>query len=124
MGNPGNGLGTNKNFPFLWGLWTASLTRLKLWRLLKYQGWDRVIYWDTDSCKFEGVEKVPAVDGYNGEIKRQCIARKCVVQKDNGKCVYIGVAEDEHPLQAGIMAIRSFVFSMPSVTPRVTVTAF
>lgn len=88
---------TKKNtFPFLWGLWTASLTRLKLWRLLKIVGWDRVIYWDTDSCKFEG-EKVPAVDEYNEEIKRQCIARKCVVQKDNGKCVYIGVAEDEHP---------------------------
>lgn len=88
---------TKKNtFPFLWGLWTASLTRLKLWRLLKIVGWDRVIYWDTDSCKFEG-EKVPGVDEYNEEIKRQCIARKCVVQKDNGKCVYIGVAEDEHP---------------------------
>lgn len=88
---------TKKNtFPFLWGLWTASMTRLKLWRLLKIVGWDRVIYWDTDSCKFEG-EKVPGVDEYNEEIKRQCIARKCVVQKDNGKCVYIGVAEDEHP---------------------------
>ena len=88
---------TKKNtFPFLWGLWTASLTRLKLWRLLKIVGWDGVIYWDTDSCKFEG-EKVPGVDEYNEEIKRQCIARKCVVQKDNGKCVYIGVAEDEHP---------------------------
>ena len=88
---------TKKNtFPFLWGLWTASLTRLRLWRLLKIVGWDRVIYWDTDSCKFEG-EKVPGVEEYNEEIKRQCIARKCVVQKDNGKCVYIGVAEDEHP---------------------------
>lgn len=88
---------TKKNtFPFLWGLWTASMTRLKLWRLLKIVGWDRVIYWDTDSCKFEG-EKVPGVDEYNEEIKRQCIARKCVVQTDNGKCVYIGVAENEHP---------------------------
>lgn len=96
LGKSRNGLGTNKNFPFLWGLWTASLTRLKLWRLLKIVGWDRVIYWDTDSCKFEG-KKAPAVDEYNEEIKRQCIARKCVVQKDNGKCVYIGVAEDEHP---------------------------
>lgn len=96
LGKSRNGLGTNKNFPFLWGLWTASSTRLELWRLLKIVGWDKVIYWDTDSCKFEG-EKVPGVDEYNEEIKRQCIARKCVVQKDNGKCVYIGVAEDEHP---------------------------
>ena len=53
-------------FPFLWGLWTASLTRLKLWQLLKIVGWEKVIYWDTDSCKFEGA-KVPAS---NSIIKR------------------------------------------------------
>lgn len=86
---------TNK-FPFLWGLWTASLTRLKLWRLLKIVGWDNVIYWDTDSCKFEG-HKVAAVEEYNAEIKAQCEKRGCVVTKSNGKNVYIGVAEDEHP---------------------------
>lgn len=83
-------------FPFLWGLWTASLTRLKLWRLLKIVGWDKVIYWDTDSCKFEGA-KVPAVEEYNREIQKQCKARGVVVDKGNGKKVYIGVAEDEHP---------------------------
>ena len=83
-------------FPFLWGLWTASLTRLKLWRLLKIVGWDKVIYWDTDSCKFEG-EKVPAVEEYNREIQEQCKKRGVVVDKGNGKKVYIGVAEDEHP---------------------------
>lgn len=85
-----------KKFPFLWGLWTASLSRLKLWQLLKIVGWDRVIYWDTDSCKFEG-PKVPAVDAYNAAIRAQCEARQCVVYKDTGN-VYIGVAEDEHPL--------------------------
>lgn len=83
-------------FPFLWGLWTASLTRLKLWRLLKIVGWDKVIYWDTDSCKFEGA-KVPAVEEYNREIQVQCKKRGVVVDKGNGKKVYIGVAEDEHP---------------------------
>lgn len=83
-------------FPFLWGLWTASLTRLKLWRLLKIVGWDKVIYWDTDSCKFEGA-KVPGVEEYNREIQKQCKARGVVVDKGNGKKVYIGVAEDEHP---------------------------
>lgn len=83
-------------FPFLWGLWTASLTRLKLWRLLKIVGWDKVIYWDTDSCKFEGA-KVPAVEEYNREIQEQCKKRGVVVDKGNGKKVYIGVAEDEHP---------------------------
>lgn len=83
-------------FPFLWGLWTASLTRLKLWQLLKIVGWERVIYWDTDSCKFEGA-KVPGVEKYNDEVKRQCEKRGVVVTKSNGKNVYIGIAEDEHP---------------------------
>lgn len=82
-------------FPFLWGLWTASLSRLKLWQLLKLVGWDKVIYWDTDSCKYEG-EKSAAVDEYNAEIKAQCERRECVVEKSTGN-VYIGVAEDEHP---------------------------
>lgn len=83
-------------FPFLWGLWTASLTRLKLWQLLKIVGWEKVIYWDTDSCKFEGA-KVPAVEQYNKEVAAQCVKRGVVVTKPNGKKVYIGIAEDEHP---------------------------
>lgn len=83
-------------FPFLWGLWTASLTRLKLWQLLKIVGWENVIYWDTDSCKFEG-PKVPAVEEYNKEIAAQCEKRGVVVEKKDGKKVYIGIAEDEHP---------------------------
>lgn len=84
-------------FPFLWGLWTASLTRLRLFRLLKIVGWENVIYWDTDSCKFEG-PKVPAVEEYNREIQRQCEKRGVVVEKKNGKKVYIGIADDEHPM--------------------------
>lgn len=83
-------------FPFLWGLWTASMTRLKLWQLLKIVGWEKVIYWDTDSCKFEGA-KVPAVEEYNREVAAQCEKRGVVVTKPNGKKVYIGIAEDEHP---------------------------
>ena len=83
-------------FPFLWGLWTASMTRLKLWQLLKIIGWEKVIYWDTDSCKFEGA-KVPAVEQYNKEVAAQCEKRGVVVTKPNGKNVYIGIAEDEHP---------------------------
>lgn len=85
----------DKKFPFLWGLWTASLSRLKLWNLLKIVGWENVIYWDTDSCKYEG-GKCAGVEKYNTEIRRQCEARKCVVEKSTGN-VYIGVAEDEHP---------------------------
>lgn len=83
-------------FPFLWGLWTASMTRLRLWQLLKIVGWEKVIYWDTDSCKFEGA-KVPEVEEYNREVAAQCEKRGVVVTKPNGKKVYIGIAEDEHP---------------------------
>lgn len=83
-------------FPFLWGLWTASLTRLKLWQLLKIVGWENVIYWDTDSCKFEG-KKVHGVEQYNDDVKRQCEKRGVVVEKKDGRKVYIGIAEDEHP---------------------------
>ena len=85
-----------KRFPFLWGLWTASLTRLKLWELLKIVGWENVIYWDTDSCKYEG-PKMKGVQEYNERIARQCEKRGVVVEKKDGKKVYIGIAEDEHP---------------------------
>ena len=86
----------DKKLPFLWGLWTSSLSRLKLWNLLKIVGWENVIYWDTDSCKFEG-EKKPAVEEYNATVRQQCKDRNCVVTRKDGKAVYIGVAEDEHP---------------------------
>lgn len=85
-----------KKFPFLWGLWTSSLSRLRLWELQKAVGWERLIYWDTDSVKYEGA-KLPAVDHYNQRIIDQCIARDAVVVNRKGKTVYIGVAEDEHP---------------------------
>lgn len=86
----------DNKFPFLWGLWTASLTRLKLWQLLKIVGWENVIYWDTDSCKFQGA-KCPGVELYNNEVKRQCVERESVVERKDGKKIYIGIAEDEHP---------------------------
>lgn len=87
---------TNK-FPFLWGLWTASLTRLDLWQLQKKVGWENLIYWDTDSVKFEG-EKVPEVDAvYNASVRDLCRERGAVVKNKKGKTVYIGSAEDEHP---------------------------
>lgn len=85
-----------KKFPFLWGLWTSSLSRLRLWELQKAVGWERLIYWDTDSVKYEG-PKLPVVDHYNQRIIDQCIARDAVVVNRKGKTVYIGVAEDEHP---------------------------
>lgn len=85
-----------KKFPFLWGSWTASRSRLALFKLIKIIGWDKAIYWDTDSCKYEGA-KVPAVDEYNKEIIALCEARNTVVIDRKGRPAYIGVAEDEHP---------------------------
>lgn len=83
-------------FPFLWGLWTSSLTRLCLWKMLKIVGWERVIYWDTDSCKFEGAKSDRIESEYNAGIREQCEKRGMVVTKKDGKKVYIGIAEDEH----------------------------
>lgn len=84
-------------FPFLWGLWTSSLSRLKLWKLIKTVGWEKVIYWDTDSCKYQG-EKIPEVDSvYNANVRSKCEERGAVVINRKGKTVYIGSAEDEHP---------------------------
>lgn len=83
-------------FPFLWGMWTASLSRRCLFNLQKAVGWDRLIYWDTDSCKYEG-EKLPSVERYNETIRDQCRRRGVVCQNKKGQDVYIGVAEDEYP---------------------------
>lgn len=82
--------------PFLWGLWTASCTRLELCRLIKIVGWDRVLYWDTDSVKYKGA-KCPEVDMYNARQRELCEKLECVIRNRNGKPVYIGSAEDEHP---------------------------
>lgn len=96
-----------KKFPFLWGLWTASLTRLYLFRLQQAVGWEKVIYWDTDSVKYEG-GKIPAVDFYNAGVREECENRSAVVQNHKGKNVYIGTAEDEHPMVA--YGYRRFTF--------------
>lgn len=85
-----------QKLPFLWGLWTASMTRLCLWQMLKIVGWDRVVYWDTDSCKYHG-PKCPAIEQYNARIRAQCVERGAVVEKKDGSKVYIGSAEDEFP---------------------------
>ena len=81
--------------PFLWGLWTASLSRLELWKLQKSCGWENLIYWDTDSVKYEGLPLI-SISAYNDEIKRKCEERGCVITNDKGKNVYIGIAENEH----------------------------
>lgn len=85
-----------QKFPFLWGLWTASLSRLALWNLIKAAGWEDVIYWDTDSVKYKGEVK-PEIEEINKKVIAQCIERKAAVIGKNGKIVYIGVAENEHP---------------------------
>lgn len=82
--------------PFLWGLWTASCSRLELWKLIKAVGWDRAIYWDTDSCKYIG-DRSPAVNDYNSHQIELVKAAGADVQNRSGGVSYIGVAEDEHP---------------------------
>lgn len=81
--------------PFLWGLWTASLSRLELWKLQKACGWENLIYWDTDSVKYEGLPS-QEIENYNESIRRKCQERGCVITKADGKKVYIGIAENEH----------------------------
>lgn len=85
-----------KGYPFLWGLWTSSLTRLDLFNLLKTCGWEKVIYWDTDSCKYEG-EKSKEIEEYNKEVIKTCEEAGATIYKDGKNPVYIGVAEDEYP---------------------------
>ena len=45
-----------RNYPwsYLWGLWTAALTRKELHQGIQAVGYDNVIYCDTDSIKFRG----------------------------------------------------------------------
>ena len=93
--------------PFLWGLWTSSMTRLKLYELQQAVGWENLIYWDTDSVKYQGGKK-EEVRAYNEKIIQQCINRDAVVYKDTGCPVYIGVAEDEHP--DNTYGYKEFVF--------------
>lgn len=82
-------------FPFLWGLWTSSLSRLTLWELLKAVGWENIIYWDTDSAKYEG-EHAACVEEYNQKVRKLCEERGVVVKNRKGENVYIGIAEREH----------------------------
>lgn len=82
--------------PFLWGLWTASCSRLELWKLIKAVGWDRAIYWDTDSVKFKGA-RPEAVAEYNRNQIALVEKMDCLVLNRDGKPSYIGIAEDEHP---------------------------
>ena len=62
----------------------------------KLIGWENIIYWDTDSVKYEG-PKSAAIIAYNDGIKELCRNAGAVVVNRNGKEVYIGAAEDEHP---------------------------
>lgn len=82
--------------PFLWGLWTASCSRLELWHLIKAVGWDKAIYWDTDSCKYIG-DRPAAVEDYNRAQRELVRERDAIVINRKGQESYIGVAEDEHP---------------------------
>ena len=83
-------------FPYLWGLWTASLSRLDLFKLICTVGWDRVVYWDTDSVKYIG-GKCAAIERYNERVIAAAKELNAFVTNLKGESVYIGIAEDEAP---------------------------
>ena len=83
-----------KAFPYLWGLWTASLSRLALFKLQLTVGWKNLIYWDTDSVKYIG-EKCSAVEKYNAAVMKIAEEKGATAIDRDGKKVYIGIAEDE-----------------------------
>lgn len=85
-------------FPFLWGLWTSSCSRLELFKMMKAVGWEKVIYWDTDSVKYEG-EKSAEVEEYNRKHIVLVKTKGYDFVGKKGGVVYVGIAEDEHPVQ-------------------------
>lgn len=85
-----------KAYPYLWGLWTASMSRLALFKLQLTVGWKDLIYWDTDSVKYRGAKR-PAVERYNAAVIAKAREKHASVIDRDGNEVFIGVAEDEAP---------------------------
>ena len=81
--------------PFVWGTWTASLTRLQLFNMQEKIGWNRVIYWDTDSIYYIG-KKAKCIEEFNKEKIEQVIERNALVYNYENKPVYIGAFTDDY----------------------------
>lgn len=91
-----NQLFTERSLPFVWGAWTASMSRLQLYKMQEQIGWGRVLYWDTDSIYYKG-SKAACIAAFNAYKHKQVIARDAVVTNYRGENVYIGSFEDDYP---------------------------
>lgn len=91
-----NQLFTERSLPFVWGTWTASMSRLQLYKMQEKIGWSRVLYWDTDSIYYKG-KKAACIVAFNAYKHKQVIARDAVVTNYKGERVYIGSFEDDYP---------------------------
>lgn len=94
--NEYNSLFTERSLPFVWGTWTASMSRLQLYKMQEKIGWSRVLYWDTDSIYYKG-RKAVCIAVFNAYKHKQVIARDAVVTNYRGESVYIGSFEDDYP---------------------------
>ena len=91
-----NQLFTERSLPFVWGTWTASMSRLQLYKMQEQIGWSRVLYWDTDSIYYKG-RKATCIAAFNAYKHKQVVARDAVVTNYKGERVYIGSFEDDYP---------------------------
>lgn len=91
-----NQLFTERSLPFVWGTWTASMSRLQLYKMQEQIGWSRVLYWDTDSIYYKG-SKAACITAFNAYKRKQVVARDAVVTNYKGENVYIGSFEDDYP---------------------------
>lgn len=87
---------TERSLPFVWGTWTASMSRLQLYKMQEKIGWHRVLYWDTDSIYYRG-SKAACIAVFNAYKRKQVVARDAVVTNYKGESVYIGSFEDDYP---------------------------
>lgn len=84
-----------QRLPYLWGLWTSSLTRLQLWETIKAIGWSRVLYWDTDSVYYRG-KKSGAVEEINKRHRDECEALGITIEREGKEPVFIGSLTDDY----------------------------
>lgn len=96
-----------KAFPFVWGSWTASLTRLQLFDMQEKIGWHNIIYWDTDSIYYRG-EKAECIKLFNIEKIIEVKERGAIVKNYKNEDVYIGTFEDDY--QSKTYGIEKFRF--------------
>ena len=81
--------------PYIWGVHTASLGRMKLSRLIDAAGFRNVLYSDTDSIKYKiNEESLAGIAKLKAELTELAMKRGAYV--DTGKHLYIlGVPEDD-----------------------------